>query len=195
MVRYSGSEHGEDQLFALIGEVIVRWNACESKMQLLLYSICGGGDPTHVLVYSLGNVALTDALAAVSDTLEDELREHVLHARKLFSILREHRNYLVHTPVAIGLSDETPSLMLEEITPKGGSHRIHQAVLKSERFLVMLVHLDDLARYLGQLVSIIYGVPKAPPISSLEKPVPPGRLEKSRHNLIKRHDLPESFEG
>lgn len=53
MVRHSGSEKSEDQLFKALGELAVRWNACESKFRLLTYKACGGtggaldGHPSH----------------------------------------------------------------------------------------------------------------------------------------------------
>ena len=185
MVRHVGSEKEENLLFTQIGELVVRWNACEDAMRLLLYRLSGGGNRIEAIVWSLPNIQLSDSIRAISFDIDDaKTAYHLRHAEQLFTLLRSYRNYLVHGPISLASSHGKPIAFVQEVTSKGGKLTLHQKIVRETDVQSVVAQLYDLQDYLSQLIGALYGVPNAPDLSSLEKPPLPEGLKRNRTNLI-----------
>src|SRR3954469_22868987 len=87
---------------ATLGELVIHWNGLEKLIISIVSELAGGGPETQVLTANLGNVALREALVTLgNETADDALKPHIQHFGEFFDRLREHRNWLVHSVVAL----------------------------------------------------------------------------------------------
>lgn len=95
----------EAEFYQLLGEVVVRWNACEAHLRDLIIWLSGGRSAiTLALTAHMTAKALTDALPALTGSKSTEIREHLEHYAKAVDRLREYRNYYAHGIGQIGPS-------------------------------------------------------------------------------------------
>ena len=174
-----------------LGAIVIFWNHIESSFQSLVHFAARGEDGsniTHrldVLVAHLGNVALAEAMQAISEDHEDELGGHLKHAADLFDALRVYRNYYVHGPITFASTETDTAAMMQQLTAKGGSLRLHQGHVARPQLEDFMERLSALMRYLTALTLHMLELPTTP-LASLEKPPLPDKLELRRLRLIER---------
>ncbi|SRR5258705_1256241 len=177
-------------------QAIISWNNAEWAAQRILSGFVHGSIGSSVVLQHLKSVALQDALTAIADLLTDpqtpsstEVAEHVLHFVEGFDRLRVYRNFYVHSVKGLIRSEANPDEcvgMIYETEAKKKlawiNHRLTYDELIS--FLANVRELggygDQLALYLTPSKSLAALFRPKQPLSSLEKPIWPETLKKTR---------------
>src|SRR5215212_3039305 len=92
----------EHRFCAALGGVVIFWNHVEQAMRTLLQRATVLVSMEHrlmVLISSLGNVALAEAMKAIADDHAEDRADHLRHCATLFDAERVYRNYYVHNPL------------------------------------------------------------------------------------------------
>jgi hypothetical protein len=189
----------KEKLFcASLGGVVVFWNHVESTFRLLLHFVARGprglaiAHRLDVLIANLGNVSLAEALKAIADDCEAELRDHLQHCAALFDALRIYRNYYVHGPITFHSTQDTTAAFVQQMTAKGGALKLHQGSVSTVQLDSFNDELSGLLMYTSHLISEVTQFEKRPPLALLEKPPLPDKLELRRLRLIELKRPPQS---
>ena len=184
MPPHQNSNGSFTPFYALLGELVIQWNYTESLAGFLLSGLAGGGDKTRILTSGLGNVALKEALLTFSNEFaESELRAHINHFCDYFDRMREHRNWLVHSIAVLGNDKDGGTIGLSQSTKAKGRLVFHQKQTREADLTECIRRLLELHDYGNRLVPHVYTfdkpLPLYQPLSSLEMPLLPDRLQKS----------------
>lgn len=175
-----------------LGAIVIFWNHIEGSFQSLVHFAARGSEGPNiahridVLVSNLGNVSLAEAMQAISEDHEGDIGGHLKHAADLFDALRIYRNYYVHGPITFASTETDTSAMMQQLTAKGGSLRLHQGQVSRPQLEAFMEQLSVLIRYLSALTMEMVELPNRQPLASLEKPPLPDKLELRRLRLIER---------
>lgn len=91
---------------AALGDFVVSWNALEWTARFLLEKLCGlESYAGQIVTAKIEGTQLAKALFAVAEAQDGLCQEHVRHFSNGFNIVRETRNYLVHSIKIIGIQD------------------------------------------------------------------------------------------
>lgn len=91
---------------AALGDFVVSWNTLEWTARYLLEKLCGlESYAGQIVTAKIEGTQLAKALSAVAELQEGLCQEHIRHFSKGFNIIRETRNYLVHSIKAVFISD------------------------------------------------------------------------------------------
>lgn len=185
----------ELQFCTCLGMVVVAWNHAKSSMRRLVQRsvrIGDSGERIMILVANLGNVSLSEALSAIADDHRDEIKAHLKHCAVLFDAERIYRNYYVHSPVTFATTeDESFSKgVAHQISAKGGALRSHTGFVTADDLVAFKDRIASLQNYLSALLS--NSMTLQPPLSSLQMPPLPAKLELPRRNLIEPKPQPQS---
>ncbi len=189
-------------------KAIMAWNNAENAAKDILNALSAGSVGATIAIHELGNVSLVGAINTVTDflrSLQNELAteraDHVSHFATGLDVLRAYRNYYVHTMRGLGKSsradaesDKNPYVgLLYGLDVKGGYRYTHDD-LDMQKLSKFTKHCMDLEQY-GAAISrhlahhsqnalAKLAAQTPPPLSSLQKPLWPEKLKKTRHNLI-----------
>jgi len=101
----------EAEFHQAIGEMVIRWNACEGHLRDIVVWLAGGRSvATLALTADLSAKAIIDTLPAITGAKSAEIREHCEWYAKGLDILRVHRNYYVHGISFIGVGMVSPEV-------------------------------------------------------------------------------------
>jgi hypothetical protein len=184
----------EVRFCASLGGIVIFWNHVESTMRGLVersVRIGEGQQRVSVLIAHLGNVALVEALNAISDDHHDEIRPHLRHCATLFDSERVYRNYYVHNPITFETRGAETKGYAHHITAKGGALKAHNGRITTEQLEAFHDRLSALQSYINALVNHSCGMLQTP-LSSLEMPPLPDKLELHRLRLIERSPPPQA---
>lgn len=178
----------EEKDFCLsLGGIVIFWNHIEQSMRQLLQRATVLGSMEHrlmVLVSNLGNVSLSEAMIAIADDHRADRAPHLKHCAKLFDAERVYRNYYVHNPVTFQTRGNDSKTVAMHITAKGGALKLHQALITTAQLDKFHDRLSVLQAYIGELMEDSVNLRNGKPLSSLEMPPLPDKLELQRLRLI-----------
>lgn len=175
-----------------LGGIVIFWNHIEMHMRMLVSRATRIGEGSHrvwVLVSGMGNLALAEALEAIADDHRDEISPHLKHCAALFDAERVYRNYYVHNPVSFETRGDNTKGIASHVTSKGGALRQHLGRITTEQIDAFHDRLSVLQSYISDLLAHSRGALETP-LSSLEKPPLPDKLELNRLRLIERTPPP-----
>lgn len=163
------------ELFRRLGQLVMFWNRAEETTRLLIRDIATG-EPHDIdtLTAHMGSIGLCDALRTLSnDTADTKLNSCINHFIKYFEIMREYRNYYVHSLVGI----EGGEGVLMSISARSNLSLHTESVLS--------IDVADAAHKCFQLQNFgaaihDHIINKSENLPSLDKLVLPVRLEKPR---------------
>lgn len=186
----------EERQFCLaLGGIVIFWNHVEQSIRTLLQRATILGSMEHrimVLTANLGNVALAEAMIAIADDHDEDRAVHLKHCAALFDAERVYRNYYVHNPLTFHtMGAETKSFAMH-VTAKGGALKMHRGFITREQLESFHSRLSALQSYIGELIQDSIDLRGGKPLSSLEKPPLPDKLELQRLRLIVRQPPPQS---
>lgn len=177
---------------------VIVWNCVEQEARRLLVGPQQRNIAALVASAHLGNVALTDALRAFAETLEDEVEaSHVAHACEMFERIRAYRNYYVHGLTFLGL--QGPELLPTAVV-RGMEAKGRLALVEAD------VSVDDI-RALWRMCCNAYSYFHALNLRKLKladethdgepdpwpkKPPLPTKLQRRRSYLLKPRDRPDA---
>ena len=180
------------QKFALsFVDMIMTWNAVEGEARNLLLSTSKGGLGTFAAVLSLGNVALSNAILAEAEYMDQPDKEHLEHFAECMDRQRIYRNYYVHNLSVLGrTADGKQAGALLTGTEAKPYLRQTQASLSDKRVREFAEELEQLRLYgfrLNQMLrhkfKKLASLAESPPPTWPEKPPLPERLRKPRQHL------------
>ena len=88
---------GMSEHLAEIGRVVFCWNVIENTFRHALANIVGGGQKVDILITHVGSNTWLDAMRTIAHHyLPKEEEEEIVHAIRLFELIREYRNFYVH---------------------------------------------------------------------------------------------------
>ncbi|MCW2394591.1 MULTISPECIES: hypothetical protein [unclassified Sphingobium] len=182
-----------------LGHMLILWNSTEATMRLLLFGIVDPVRPgfkTDVLIAHLQNVEIVESLTAMADAFDEPMKAHLKHCAKLFDANRVYRNDFAHDPLMIGWKEDGSAVaMTQTTTAKGGALRRAQGEISQSDLDQFLNQLDALKKYISDLVAAVWQIPDHLPLSSLEMPPLPDRLERRYLNLIELARQQQPSEG
>jgi hypothetical protein len=188
----------EVRFCAALGGVVIFWNHIDWSMRTLLQraTILGSmNERVMVLVPNLGNVALTEAMTAIADDHEEDRASHLKHCAALFDAERIYRNYYVHNPFTfLSTESDTKSLAMH-VTAKGGALKVHRGHVTAAQLETFHDRLSALGMYIGEIIQDSIDSRGGKPLSSLEKPPLPDKLELNRLRLIEQRRPLQSSAG
>ena len=175
---------------------LVAWNQAEEMARRILLGLSGGGIGAQAAIVHLGNIplqnALQTAIASIHETvpLAAEKRDHIGHFVKGLDALRPYRNFYIHSLRAFGkIPGEIPMFggLLMDTEAKGRLAHVSQSVTQAD-LNAWLSASTNLSRYANVIAAHIDGAAvlanlNASPLASLEKPVWPPVLAKTRTYL------------
>jgi len=177
---------------ASLGGVVIFWNHIEFAMRTLVQRatrIGEGEQRVMVLVANMGNVALAEALTAISDDHRDEIKLHLRHCAALFDAERVYRNYYVHNPISFETRGDDTKGRARHVTAKGGALKQHMGHITAAQLDAFHDRLTALQNYISALLANSFG---GKPLASLEMPPLPDKLELRRLHLIEQMLPPQS---
>lgn len=186
---------------------IVAWNNAEESSRVILSSLSSRGSVgATIAIYQLGNASLVDAIRTVcrffrsfDDELATQQSDHVEHFAEGLDRMRSYRNFYVHQTRGIGCDENGDyRALLFGLDVKGGysfvRHNLTMADL--EAFTGHCVALQDYGEAIAQSIApnaLTAQVTPAPTqIASLQKPLWPERLKRTRESLITPPPPPQS---
>jgi hypothetical protein len=179
-------EPAQQAILMRLGELIVKWNACENLLRTLLIYAAGNTDRSNILTAHMGTTEVCDALKTMANEFAPpEINEHIPYLITFFERIREYRNYYVH-----GISGFMTKQ--DDQTIKGYTQQrvartrltVYADFIGEDDLKAVLGYLDGFTKYINPiLVPLLWpkGAPpevKVVPISSLEKPRLPDKLQK-----------------
>lgn len=170
-----------------LGGIVIFWNHVENSMRILLQRATVNGSMEHrlmVLISNLGNVSISEAMTAIADDHRVERMQHLKHCAKLFDAERIYRNYYVHNPVTFHTRGKESQTVAMHITAKGGALKKHDAFITKAQLNEFHDRLSVLQNYIGELIEDSINLRNGKPLSSLEMPPLPDKLELPRLRLI-----------
>jgi hypothetical protein len=169
-------------------DMIITWNCVEDEARNLLLSTSKGGIGSYAAVLSLGNVALSNAILAEAEYLEQPARELLEHFVECMDRQRAFRNHYVHNIALLGRSmdGQHAGAMLIRTEAKPFLRHVQHAI-DMERITEFAEQLEALRLYASRLNRMLrfkyLGVAAEgdPALESWpEKPPLPERLTKPR---------------
>lgn len=188
---YNFPTPSRDQIkfYANLGAVVFLWNAVENSMRMLLQRAVQHSKRVTALVANLGPVQLHEALAAVADDHDDEVREHMLHCARLFDALRIYRNHYVHDPTSFdGLSADAHA---SNIKIKNGMLSVQRSSVTKGQLDEFRIRLENQLEYQALIIARLASW-RAPSLVEIQRPSMPNRLELKRLRIIERQHPPQS---
>lgn len=176
---------------------VIAWNNAENAARRILEDFGGSGLGVRVVAAHLTSNALRDALRTLCDLFSDPqlphssaLSGHVAHFTDGFDILRNYRNFYVHSLLGLGQKPDDPAIFrgyLHAIEARGRMAYVEQYVETAELESFM-GHTLELKEYGSQIRDAIPADPRsalavfreAVPVSALSKPIWPEKLAKNR---------------
>lgn len=133
-------------------DMIINWNCVESEARNLLLSTANAGLGTYAAVISLGNAALSNAIQAEAEYLEQPASGHLKHFVKCMDVQRAYRNHYVHNISLLGRSmdGQQAGAMLTSLEAKP-LIRHFQASVSDARLMEFADELEALRRYGSRL--------------------------------------------
>ncbi len=171
-----------------IGVVTTEWDLTESAFRLAMAAQLGILGTAGFAVFThVGNRTLADTMRTIAVEIEtnDAIREHLLHAAKLYGICLTNRNLMCHQSLMpIGLS-EGELAVTHKFTAKG-KFKSNLLLVPLEEIRAIADEVTDFRRYLNDLLLILSqrkdeGMPESWP----EKPA----LPKDRNQTLRVVDL------
>ncbi|MGV0878038.1 hypothetical protein V6767_12910 [Martelella sp. FLE1502] len=192
----------EQKLLASIGNVVVDWNALEASMELLVYTLSGGGKHIDVLTAHMNNTMLLDAFRTLAnDFAPEEYRDDLEFIATMFDRLRSYRNYYVHGIKAVTRKGgrSGPPIGVSQSVSARSRLKLHQAVIEIHELEEISRHLNEAKRYVDLTFGHLSGIAARPgsklPSRPLERPQLPDRLQKPILFLLDASRLPPASQA
>ncbi|MFK8075708.1 MAG: hypothetical protein AB8B84_03915 [Granulosicoccus sp.] len=129
-----------DPILREMGRLIFNWNSIENSTRNILDALIGAGQKSNILTAHMGTQSQLDALKTIANGfLNDDEKNHILHAISLYSRLREYRNYFVHSFSM--LYGPTPMAGLSSLKAKGNLVKDELKLTEDE-----FVHISTVVR-------------------------------------------------
>ena len=177
------------EYLAKLGEFVVQWNHVEAITQMMLRNLAGSGFKADILIANLGNVAPREAIVTLANEFSEPLiRDHIIHYCKFFDHVREHRNWIVSWRSCASTVGRSRVGRYPECLSVGVRLVSHQSFTGADEIVARTQDTVTLQQYGTQLLAELGAFDKDPPgfqpLSSLEKPPLPERLQKPRLFLL-----------
>lgn len=167
---------------AELGEFMIAWNQAENTLRYLLLTMWSNERSAHVMIAELGAVGLDQAIRAISEKYNDDVKEAVRYILTVYERLRAFRNYYAHGVTGFVFTEGRLNGYVYAISGK------EQLVVAKD-----FISIDDLARLKRDTVSMSQdaervidtinpqpGSQAQPPLPSRGKSPLPDALAKSR---------------
>jgi hypothetical protein len=194
---------GAKQFALAFVDMIITWNCVEAEARNLLLNTSHGGLGIFAAVTSLGNVALSNAILADAEYLDQPASEHLEHFAECMDRQRSYRNHYVHGISLLGRSmdGQNAGAMLISVEAKPRLRHIQEAVSR-ERITEFAAELEELRLYGARLNTKLRhrfhklsALVEPEPPTWPEKPPLPVKLKKTRTRLPGLPPPPESSQA
>ena len=203
------------QIFTRLGELIVKWNELEGKLQSLVHYLGNDWVTAVVLTAHMGNVSLVDALRTLA-TERDEtakmldkygaswrrekhwpplplLLPDVTHLITCFERLREYRNFYVHGITRTGEG----RIFIASSTSARARLTVHEMPVRVRDLIQLIKRIEAVDRYASGVLTFAARMrsrnPWDVPPTSPERPPIPDRLKKPPLLVLGAERLPRSL--
>lgn len=191
-------ERSEVEIYAVLGEMLIKWNHAEGIVRMLIVWFYGLGDEGDILTAHMGSRGLDDALNTLAEELTDEpYKSHLKHFVTYLDTVRAYRNYYAHSISIVGFTEGGDPVGVLQQTQARGKYLLAQEQVTVEKIRSVITMCQTASRYGAAIVNEVIrqaGVrlPGVQPLASLEKPPVPAQLKKPQMRLKAQLRPPEA---
>jgi hypothetical protein len=196
-----GSDPEAHKVLSKLGQIAVEWNNVDALMRLLFSFFIGGGDKTDIVTAHLNSPVFINMMKTfTTEYAPKDVQGHFAHLYEFYDRMREYRNYYIHGIINIAYQEDRPIGFAQSHSAKGRLV-LHQESIDLTKLQKCLDRLNSLRGFLNRFLDeFLWGGNKThligyQPLSSIEMPPLPDKLQKPRLFLLGEAILPPPSEA